>query len=354
MMSTGELREMPSNGIADGEPRGNPPTDFRLAKALRSAILAPSSHNSQPWYFCLAPDHIDVFADRSRALPVVDPHDRELTISCGAALGTLEVALLAMGIEPVVEELPVARVDDWLARVRIGLPFRPADHDLSLADAIPRRRTTRVPFDEDPLPESLLAACVAAAETAGLELVVVTDFERRREVASLVAEGDRRQFSDPRFRRELAAWIHSRRLASRDGMSGASMGLPDLLSPVGALVVRTFDLGKGVAAEDHRIAQGSPALALLGSPRDVPLDWLRTGRVLSRLLLELTAAGVSSSYLNQPIEVDDLRPDLRRVAGLRGVPQLLLRLGYGPTTPPSVRRPLSDVVIHPPRVRDTN
>ncbi|MEO1398336.1 MAG: nitroreductase family protein, partial [Pseudomonadota bacterium] len=59
---------------------------------LRYAILAPSGHNTQPWRFRLLEDHLVVLADRTRALPVVDPYDRELTISCGAAIGHFEVA----------------------------------------------------------------------------------------------------------------------------------------------------------------------------------------------------------------------------------------------------------------------
>ena len=65
----------------------------KLRFALEYAVLAPSSHNSQPWHFVLQDDSVLVCADRTRALPVVDPFDRELVISCGAALFNLRVAL---------------------------------------------------------------------------------------------------------------------------------------------------------------------------------------------------------------------------------------------------------------------
>ena len=57
--------------------------------AVAEAIRAPSSHNTQPWLFRIAGDHLGVMADRSRALPVADPQDRELVISCGAAIGII-------------------------------------------------------------------------------------------------------------------------------------------------------------------------------------------------------------------------------------------------------------------------
>lgn len=57
----------------------------KLHFLLRYAILAPSGHNSQPWLFKIVGNNniIEVYADRSRALPLVDPDERELIISCG-------------------------------------------------------------------------------------------------------------------------------------------------------------------------------------------------------------------------------------------------------------------------------
>ena len=43
---------------------------------LRSAIRAPSGHNTQPWRFQILGDRHHMSADRSRAQPVVDPEDR--------------------------------------------------------------------------------------------------------------------------------------------------------------------------------------------------------------------------------------------------------------------------------------
>jgi hypothetical protein len=61
----------------------------KLKFFINYAILAPSGHNTQPWLFDVYNNIIVMYADRTRALPVVDPEDRELTISCGAALSHL-------------------------------------------------------------------------------------------------------------------------------------------------------------------------------------------------------------------------------------------------------------------------
>ncbi len=69
---------------------GDFPVQGGIADQLRFlvsyAVLAPSSYNTQPWLFRVRGDTLEIIADRCRGLPVVDPNDRELTISCGTAL----------------------------------------------------------------------------------------------------------------------------------------------------------------------------------------------------------------------------------------------------------------------------
>ena len=318
----------------------------QLRFLLGYAILAPSSHNSQPWLFRLREDGVELYADRRRALPVVDPRDRELTMSCGAALDHLAVAARYFGRAPVIDLLPDGAEADLLARFRLGDPVTADEEDRALFEAIPQRRTTRHAFEQRPLPEPLQERCRRLAQAQGADLTLAADDATKSEIADLVAEGDRTQFADPDFRRELASWVHSRRSESRDGMSGEAFGMPDVLSPVGALVIRTFDLGNGVAAGDaKKIMAGSPLLAILSTPEDGAADWLRAGRALSRVLLRLAADGATAAYLNQPLETPQLRPLLQDVVGTDHAPQVLLRLGYGPKTRASVRRPLREVLV---------
>lgn len=319
--------------------------DDRLRFLLHYAVLAPSSHNSQPWRFRVHDGTVWLYADRTRALPVVDPDDRELVISCGAALGFLRIAIRRFGNLDETTLLPDAGDDDLLAKVRIGDPRDPTDAEVRMFEAMPRRRTNRKPFEQRLVPDALLGSFQQSAELEGAWFEVIRDEAKRSMVAELVAVGDRAQGSDPSFRRELAAWVHPNRSQSRDGMPGAAFGMSDLASYAGPLVLRTFDWGRGRAAKDHEIALGSPVLAALGTDVDTPAAWLQAGQALARVLLLGASMGVSASYLNQPIEVPELRPKLREVVGRGGHPQLLLRMGYGSNGRPTPRRPVDDVVV---------
>lgn len=304
---------------------------------IRKAVLAPSSHNTQPWLFRVSKSAIDLYADRTRALPVNDPDDRELSISCGCALMNLRIAAAGEGLGGRVELFPASHEPDWLARISFdGKSGAPAE-EAALAALIEQRRTHRkrfLPRDVDP---AALDQLIEAAQREGAWLRPLATVAARQEAASLVAEGDAAQWANPSWRRELAAWMHPRR-------RGDGLTVPALAAPVAQLVVRTFDMGGGVGAKDRELADASPLLAVLGTYGDQPRDWLLAGQALERVLLVACGQGLQASYLNQPIQVESLRPKLQNLAG-GGYPQILLRLGYPvDVVPAAPRRDVADVM----------
>lgn len=314
----------------------------QIASGLRpligAAVLAPSSHNTQPWIFRLAAERISLLADRTRALPVNDPDDRELTISCGAALMNLRVAAAGAGMTVKVALLPDPKDPDLLATLELEGHAGGASEDAALLSAIPDRRTYRKRFAPQAVTDVVLADLTRAAEHEGAWLAVLAAQSERRKVAALVAEGDSIQWANPSWRRELAAWMHPRR-------KGDGLGVPRVVAPIAQAIVRTFDMGNGVGAKDEQLAEHSPVLAVLGTSGDSPSDWLAAGQSLQRLLLTACKAGLQASYLNQPIQVASLRPKLQSAIAALGFPQLLLRIGYpAGAVDAAPRRALADVI----------
>lgn len=312
---------------------------------LRYALLAPSTHNAQPWLFRVVEGAIELRADRSRGLAVSDPFDRELSISCGAALFNLRIALQRFGFQVEVELVPEAYDPDLLARVVPVGRVLPSPETRLLFQAIPRRHTNRGTFDPQPVSPRLLHefANVVRREGAWLEII---EGERKFAAADLIAQGDRTQLADPHFRRELFAWQSRGREPRMDGLPEFGGRTSGSAAGHGPLLVRTFDwVGLGRAAQERELAIGSPVLAVLGTRHEEATAWLTAGQALEHLLLTATVAGVHASFLNQAIEVSTLRQRLCALTNCTGFPQLVLRMGFAAPAGPTPRRNLEDVLL---------
>jgi len=324
-------------------PRTAGPTD-QLRFLVNYAVLAPSTHNTQPWLFKVGGEKLELYADRTRSLAVADPEDRELTISCGASLFHLRIAARHSGHQEAVEPFPSQDNPDLLARFGLSGRREATPEEHMLFQAVTRRRTNRLPFEARSVPETLLRALQAAATEEGAWCHLVQGLEERNAVAGLAAEGARRQLADKRYRREIAAWMRPNRGGLRDGIPGYATGLGGLMAFLAPSLVRLFNTGERQAEQERQRATGAPVLAVLGTEADTPPAWLAAGQAVARVLLRARGEGVWASFFNQVIEVADLRAQLGEVVGRSGFPQLLLRLGYCSEVRPTPRRPASEVL----------
>lgn len=330
----------------------------KLLFLLSYAVLAPSILNAQPWRFRVSDDAISVFADRSRLLSVVDPVGRELTISCGAALFNLRIAVRSFGYDCEMEIPRSSEEPDLLAEVRVRPGPEPTDFDRQMRDAILRRGTVRSRFDDKPLPGDLLKKLAEAARVEGSECTCAHETEHKQRVGALVAEAERIHLSDAAFREELQSWLAQRRTEDHEAIREAysRMGVPAGHTPesrehrdrfilTATSTARQFANAASTAASRRAMAEASPALALLTTAQDTSANWLAAGQAMQRVLLLATNAGASASYLNPPIEIARLRPRLAEIFGIEGHPQVLLRLGYAGAISRTPRRPLDEVTF---------
>lgn len=331
---------------------------LRRAEAERVvsvAVRAPSVHNSQPWLFTLRDGALELRADDSRHLPGTDPDRRQLLISCGAALFAARLGARALGMTPHVELLPEPSQPDLLARLHVQGTAPTDAEESSLLRAVPWRWTVRSHFARKPLPAGLLAAMRRAAAWERAVLLVLEDPARRRAAAELVAAADRAQGSSDVVARELTTWTS--RDATADGVPPWAYLSHPPARDADQFRVRDFAQGRPghgaqIPARPAPLADpgpaGPPAAAALLTGGDEPVDWLRAGQALHRVLLTAAAAGVQASLHSQPFGVEDLRRSVREVLTGGAEPQLLLQFGYptgpGVTGPATPRRPVADVL----------
>lgn len=299
-----------------------------LEAAVSYAVLAPSSHNTQPWRFQITDSALLLFADRSRGMPVADPRHRELVMSCGAALFNLRAVLQHWGFTVRTEVLPDAQSTDLLARVTIA-EGRPGSDELRvLVGAIGRRRTHQEPFADVPLPDWFLESLSLAADHEGAWAAGLQGAELAS-AAELVGRASRTQLRSAAFRRERASWRRPNWTHRPDGMPGYAFGFRWLRAVVSRVALSLFDVSRSQSRREEELARHAPALMVLGTEGDTPREWLTAGQALQRMLLTAAARGVSASFLNAPVQVTEMRRQLLAMTARRGMPQVLLRLGYG-------------------------
>lgn len=123
---------------------------------------------------------------------MVDPDNRELTISCGAALYYLKLAMNCDSLATLVRVLPPSDDEDLLARVMVVGPHVPSEDEKSLFDYIPKRRTNRFPFSKQGIDPDAQAEWIGDAKSEGAWLPLVHSDREKHTIADLVSEGDRR------------------------------------------------------------------------------------------------------------------------------------------------------------------
>lgn len=318
------------------EVRGPLPKMPEMRDLTRYATLAPNGHNAQPWLFRTNKNGIDILPDFARRTPVVDPDDHHLFISLGCAAENLALASAARG-RPGSSDFDPAN-GSIAFNFSAGRPVEPA-----LFDAITRRQSTRAEFDGRPVRGADLQTLAKAAAVPSVDCILITERPQIDHVCDLVVAGNSTQMADPAFMRELRSWLRfNPRQASEtgDGLYSVASGNPAMPSWLGP---RAFDWFVTAKSENDKYTaqlRSSPGIAVFVAAKEDREHWMLVGHACQRFALQATALGLKHSFVNQPVEVPSLRPDLAALVGMAGRrPDIVMRFGYGPELSFSSRRP---------------
>jgi len=134
-------------------------------------------------------------------------------------------------------------------------------------------------------------------------------------------------------------------LSSLDGLYTLCSGNPEVPRWLGKMFVAGTKPQQQADADAKKLRSSSGAV-IVASESDDKTTWVRTGQVYERLALQMTSLNIKSAFLNQPIEVANVRGQFQNAIGLGdALPQLLVRFGYADPMPRSIRRPLEQVLV---------
>jgi hypothetical protein len=326
------------------EPPDTPERGEVLHRLVEAAVWAPSAHNTQPWWFDTHGETVTLHADTDRRLNVVDPHGREMLISCGAALFTLRLTVRRLGHRPEVRIVSDPDRPGLIADVSLGPPLPVSDEEGRMYEQIERRRTHRGGFRACALPVGLLQALRADACAEHVSLRIVADPRVRGALAALSEAAEQVRRMDPAYVAEVARRAPPPGSERLDGVHEEAYPRdPDDTEPHFAERDLARGHGWGMTGGEPREATG--VVALLTTAEDGRIDWLRAGQALQRVLLRAAEDDVSAAFHTQVLQVPELRDFIRTHFCDGTYPQMIMRLGAADDEFASVRRPAADVVV---------
>src|SRR5579863_2702125 len=212
---------------------------------VRSAILAASPHNTQPWLFKVTNSAIELYIDTNRNVGALDPYLREEHIGMGCALENLMLAAAANGYTATVTTfpgklgpIPADPNPQLLARVDLAIGQR---QQSELYDAIPQRHTNRAAFNsQKPLPQQVIdAVSRLPGDEVKVKIFLFTAEAERKKIVAISSAANSEIYSDPDVVRGSDRWIRinwSDVQKFRDGLTVDAFGLPPIATGVAKMM----------------------------------------------------------------------------------------------------------------------
>ncbi len=317
--------------------------EARLRFLINFAVLAPSSHNSQPWRFSVSGNSIKLFEESARALPESDKNGRQLFLSLGAALENLVRAADFYGYATEVRYFP-SDTDGAVAEAVLTEAGEPSS-DEAMIKAIITRHSNRNAYSLRSLPEEFLLKIKSLAPE-GFRIYVIEDKKLKDKIAAVVSDAIIEAMDDRGFRRELSLYVKNNITKSKVGMPMFGFGMPTPPSLLAPQLLKRFNLNRLTRSQDEiLLKEHTPYFIIIASERDGKEDWLKAGQVFESIALLAEKPGIRTAPQAAAIQIGDHFKRLQKTLGTGLRPQLFFRMGHGDQIPLHSPRLAADEVI---------
>lgn len=300
-------------------------------------ILAPSSHNSQPWSFSIEKNIIHVYKEENRRLPVGDVNDRLLYISIGCAIENILIAADYFGYTSEIKFNSGNSVVSVTLSNNGLVKKENKEHQIFI---INRRTVNRGKYLNKEIDNKILDT-IKNLESSNLKINIITEEIKKNKLADIALAATSDSMSSKEFRKELAHHVISNTSSKKIGMPGFTLGFPTLVSYIAPIMLKIFNLSKLSNKDDEKILKKfTPYMLIISTTGDDLADWIATGRTFQKISLITTAEEISLGVWAAPILIGNYYNGIKDLLGIDCRPQFFFRMGYA----------LRNVKKHSPRL----
>ena len=309
-----------------------------LVKIVKSANLAPSGGNSQPWIWVFDKKGVlHLFQNKSLSKTLLDYKSTGSLLAFGAALENIRLASAEMGVAVEITYTINQFEEDYIAQIRfvskskekILVPYG------ELSSGIALRCTNRKNGPKQVLSEEKLNDLKNIGIASDVFVEELSQQKDLVKLASVIGAMDRYRLLHDQgyedFMNEIR-WSHEEAKTSGDGIDIATLELDKSARAAMGLVrdsetvkfFRKYDLGYGLASISDETVLSSSAVLMLETEDYSPAAILNAGVALQRIWLKANMIGISvqpiaaSLFLFQRVEKEvDTGFTLEETASIR-------------------------------------
>ncbi|MDA1317156.1 MAG: hypothetical protein O3B87_03985 [bacterium] len=300
----------------------------RIEHLLQYAILAPSTHNSQPWLFKIKKDYCEIHLNPEKKLPQADNLGRDAHISIGCCLENLILASIIYG---VYKKHDVPITNSIIARVYFDFNIKKKDSSLNkkLIETMTRRKNMRGPYIDQKVPPLVIKSILQLSRKyPGVTMKVVTSHVHIERIAEITAIGMRMAYNNKAFRNEMSDWFIYNRSSRNEGIPGFTILLPDIISYFFPLIVKYINISSLISFINKKSLRTAPLICSFSAKNNNKKTWVEVGRFAERVMLELQMKQISTSIYVAAIEMGSLSKQLTSILDTKEMPQFLFAAGY--------------------------
>jgi len=319
--------------------------DWNFYKILYYASLAPSGHNSQPWFVkIISAKEWIVGSDPNRWLPEVDGSNREVMLSIGAFIENLVQAASSFGYHVETTVIAKNTFDPDIVKLNIS---KSKSLDISLQKIVARRTVKNNMLSKE-LKTSDVDDFSKSVDGHLFYFPTGTDHARlmdKEAVDNYIIQSDHKKAME-----ELASWVRFKDADAkkyRDGLTTDGMEITGLAGwyvrhfmDKKDVMTKAFS-DKGIEKIKNQVNEGAGWLVITSKENTVK-DLIEAGRRFQRMALTAREKMIAIHPMTQALEEKHGQKNIKRNHHPEMIPQFMLRVGYLNKYPDPVtlRRPV--------------